>query len=401
MTERCRISVTVRGRSGSWGSTQAGAAQADCGRVSFSELVTLGLLGDRRRSRPLEETDTDIFRRILLESLEVLAAAIEAGQAMPPDVDATIKECRAGIGMGLGGAAVDPLAALCFTSVRRFASHAQGCATLQRAQVTALVAMVRETVVTIAGSQMTMNDTLTGSAERVDRIARLDNLQEIQARLIEEVAALKLLAIERRAAWEQTFNEFGRRLTGLEEQLDSTRREATTDPLTNVANRRVFERTCRTWMEPHHPPFVLAVMDVDDFKSINDRHGHAVGDQVLVAVASTLAQSIRPDDLVARLGGDEFAILAAPLTLQRAHSRFVDIVGAVKAACRPLVGSDQTPSVSIGIAEFSAGDTTESLLERADQALYDAKRGGKGRVVVKPSPFIRDLARGRRAASDR
>ena len=366
--------------------------------MSVSHLVSLGLRGEARGARPLQEAEVAIFRRILSESLEILAAAVDAGTPAPPDVTATLKDCRAGIASGLEGAAVDPLTALCFTAVKRFASHARGSATLQRAQVTALVAMVRDTVATLAGNQFSLNDTLTGSAERVDRIARLDDLQEIQARLIDEVTALKRVALERRESWEQTFEQFSQRLTGLESQLDTTRREATTDPLTNVANRRVFERLCRDWMEPHHPPFVLIIIDVDEFKAINDRYGHAVGDQVLVAVAATLAQSVRPGDLVARLGGDEFAVLAAPLTLERALTRFADIVGAIAAACRPFVGNGPTPSVSIGIAEYSAGDTAESLKERADQALYAAKRSGKGKVVGKGSPFIRDLAKRGRLA---
>jgi diguanylate cyclase len=362
-------------------------------------LVSLGL----RKGRPVQQPPVDDaeaaeLRRILGEAFEVLAEAIEAGETIPPDVTASMLACRSGCTTGLPAATLGPLAAACFSSIRRFASHTKGSATAQRAQVTALVAMVRETVATIAGSHSSFQDTLAGSAARVDRIARLDNLQEIQARLVEEVATLKRIAIERRASWEQTFQEFGRRLTGLESQLDTTRREATTDPLTNVANRRVFERRCRTWMEPNHPPFALAMVDVDDFKDINDRHGHAVGDQVLVAVASTLSQSLRPEDLVARLGGDEFAILAAPLTLQQAQARFSDIVGAVSAACRPFVGNSPTPTVSIGLAEYSAGDTAESLQKRADQALYDAKRNGKGRVAAKATPFVRDLVQGGKRA---
>jgi diguanylate cyclase len=335
---------------------------------------------------------------MLDEALGILADTIEAGDSTPPDVTATIQACRAGIAEGLDAAALHPLAAACFKSLRRFTTHARGSATAQRAQVTALVAMVRETVATIAGSHTSLHDTLTGSAERFDRIAHLNNLQEIQARLVAEVTALKQVAIERRASWEQTFQEFGRRLTGLETQLDTTRREATTDPLTNVANRRVFERLCRTWMEPNHPPFVLAMIDVDDFKAINDQHGHDAGDQVLVAVAETLTRSLRPEDLVARLGGDEFSVLAAPLTLQQAHARFSDVVGAIGSAARLFVPGGQTPSVSVGLAEYSAGDTAESLKKRADEALYDAKRAGKGRVFVKASPFIRDLAKGRRPA---
>jgi diguanylate cyclase len=361
-------------------------------------LVSLGLRADGSGPKPPAESETATFRRILGEAFEVLADAIEAGELTPPDVTATVGDCRAGIGKGLGAGALAPLTAACFSSIRRFTSHARNRTTAQRAQVTALVAMVRETVVTIGGSQTSLQDTLTGSADRFDEIAKLDNLQAIQSHLVAEVAALRQIAIERRQAWEQTFQEFGRRLTGLETQLTTTRREATTDPLTNVANRRVFERLCRTWMEPNHPPFVLAMTDVDAFKAINDQHGHAVGDQVLVAVAQTLARSLRPDDLVARLGGDEFAILAAPLTLQQAHARFSDIIGAIGTACRPLVGNAPTPTVSVGIAEFSAGDTAESLQKRADQALYDAKRNGKGRVVVKATPFIRDLVNGRRPA---
>jgi diguanylate cyclase (GGDEF)-like protein len=150
-------------------------------------------------------------------------------------------------------------------------------------------------------------------------------------------------------------------------------------------------------MGPNRPRFVMAMTDVDDFKAINDRYGHGVGDRVLVKVAETLARSLRADDLVARLGGDEFAVLAATLTLQQAQARFAGIVKAVGAACQPLTPDGSTPSVSIGLAEVSAGDTPESLQGRADAALYEAKRSGKGRLVAKASPFIRDLMKRPRA----
>jgi diguanylate cyclase len=359
-------------------------------------LVSLGLGGRHSETQPAPVAEAVVFRRILDEALAVLNDAIEAEEVIPPDVSAAVDAFRAGIAGGLGAAGLDPLAAICFTSIRRFTSHARGSATARRAQVTALVATVRETVATIAGNQNSLHDSLAGSVERVDRIARLDNLCEIQERLVEEVAALKQIAIERRASWEQTFQDFGRRLTGLETQLDTTRREATIDPLTNVANRRMFERTCKAWMGPHRPPFVLATIDVDDFKAVNDQHGHDVGDRVLVAVAETLVRSLRTDDLVARLGGDEFAILAAPLTLQQAQGRFASFVNAVSAACRQVMPDGSAVTISIGIAELSAGDTVESVQKRADQALYEAKRAGKGRVAVKATPFIRDLVKGGR-----
>jgi diguanylate cyclase (GGDEF)-like protein len=275
--------------------------------------------------------------------------------------------------------------------LRRSLDHALATLADQRAQIAALVAIVRETVATVAGERATFHDTLTASAERFERIAVVDDLQHIQAQLIQEVTTLKQVTLERHTAWQEMFQDFGHRVSTLEAQLDHTRREAALDPLTNVANRRTLERTCREWLEPHRPGFVMAIVDVDDFKAINDQHGHAVGDRVLITVAETLGHCLRAGDLVARVGGDEFAVLGAGLTLQQAEARLAVIGRSVQDACRPLIADGTAPSISIGVAERSAGDTFESLQERADAALYQAKRNGKRRVAARATPLIRDL----------
>jgi diguanylate cyclase len=251
--------------------------------------------------------------------------------------------------------------------------------------------MVREAVALMAGEQAAVGETLEGSAGRVERLAQTDDLQLMQARLFEEVARLKQITLERRTAWEQTVGDFQTRLSRLETQLDHTRREAAIDPLTNVPNRRTFERACREWLQPGRHGFVLAMADVDDFKTINDRYGHGVGDRLLVSVAETLTRSVRSDDLVARVGGDEFAVLAGGLTLAQAEKRLGAIGRMVQNATRLIVPDGTAPSISIGMAEWSAGDTMESLRQRADAALYEAKRNGKGRLATKASPLIRDL----------
>jgi diguanylate cyclase len=359
-------------------------------------LVSLGLNAGNQAPKDSSETDAAAFRHILGEAFAIVADAVGAGDPTPADVTSGVNACCAGVAAGLDAATLAPLAEACFKATRRFTAHARGRAANNRVQVTQLVAMVQEAVASIAGSQTSLDGTLTGSAERFERLAEMDNLREIQAHLIDEVAVLKRIALERRAAWEQTFDDFGKRLTGLESQLDTTRREAAVDPLTNIANRRTFDSTFRAWMGPSRPGFVIAMADVDDFKAINDRHGHAVGDHVLVTVAEALTRSFRSDDLVARLGGDEFVILAATLTLLQSQGRFEAIVNAVRTACGSLTPDGTAPSVSIGIAELSAGDTPESLLKRADEALYEAKRNGKGRVVTKARPFMRDLIKVRR-----
>jgi diguanylate cyclase len=265
-----------------------------------------------------------------------------------------------------------------------------------------VLAMVRETMASIAGDHDTFDATLASSAERFERLAGVNDLQQLQTQLFEEVATLKRVTIERRKAWEKTTQEFGSRLASLESQLDDTRREASLDPLTNVANRRSFEKTCREWLAPNKPGFVIAMADVDDFKTINDENGHGTGDKVLITVAEALVHALRAGDVVARLGGDEFAVLASGLTLMQAESRFATIGKQVQAACGPLVKEGQpAPSLSIGLAECSAGDTMESLQQRADAALYQAKRNGKGRVAAKTSPLLRDLRKERRGRDNR
>ena len=179
-------------------------------------------------------------------------------------------------------------------------------------------------------------------------------------------------------------------IENLERQLMFTKKEASVDPLTGIANRRTFDSLLAEWMRRPGLQFVLAFIDVDDFKSINDTHGHMAGDQVLIAIANRLAQSFRSDDVVARIGGDEFAVLVSQLTLRQAEGRFSKLV----AGLFPPPGDGTLPclpKVTCGLAEFSAGDTPASLCVRADQAMYAAKRLGKHRVVAKEQAFVRDL----------
>jgi diguanylate cyclase len=368
---------------------QASAAAADSLSVS-TDLVVLDL-DQAQETRPAAGADGRLDTA-LGEAVAVIAEVASAGEGGGgAAVTAAAERCRYRIRDGAADEDVIAAAGVCFEAARSVAAAARTQAEERRTQIATLAAMVREAVATVAGDQASLDDTLTGSAERVERIACANDLQQIQAELAEEVLRLKRIAVERRTAWERTLGEFQTRLTRLERQLDYTKREASIDPLTNVANRRTFERTCREWLLPNRIGFVMAMADVDDFKVINDRYGHAIGDRLLATIADTLARSLRADDVVARLGGDEFAFLCAGLTLAQAERRLMGIVKMVQNACRLVVPEGPAPSISIGVTERAAGDTLESLRQRADEALYEAKRHGKGRVATKASPLIRDL----------
>ncbi|MCU0308825.1 MAG: diguanylate cyclase [Thermoleophilia bacterium] len=157
---------------------------------------------------------------------------------------------------------------------------------------------------------------------------------------------------------------------------------AVTDALTGLANRRAFEARLAEEVgraRRHGRPLSLAMLDADEFKRVNDRHGHPAGDRVLRSVARALAQEARPGDMVARLGGEEFAIVL-PETAAPAAARAVErIRQAASAAVEPRLGP---LTLSGGVSELTPADRgPATLIERADLALYRAKAAGRDRVV--------------------
>lgn len=156
---------------------------------------------------------------------------------------------------------------------------------------------------------------------------------------------------------------------------------ALTDPLTELANRRAFEERLKLSFE-RHEPFALLYVDLDGFKQINDRHGHAVGDGVLRAAAERLKHALAHEDLVARIGGDEFIVVldgvdAADKALAVADRLIEDL-------SLPIVldGGSHCIGVSIGIALARHHGEAQPLVEAADAAMYRAKQAGRGRAVV-------------------
>jgi diguanylate cyclase (GGDEF)-like protein len=180
----------------------------------------------------------------------------------------------------------------------------------------------------------------------------------------------------------------------LQELARDLRFQATTDPLTGLYNRLKFDEALASEMaraQRYGTPLTLVLYDVDHFKQVNDVHGHQAGDNALVRLAQIVSMQIRSTDLLARWGGEEFVILTPGSDGEMARQAAEKLAAAIELVVFEAVG---TITCSFGIAQHAHGDSAETLIARADHALYRAKMNGRNRVELAPRPHsvVNDVA---------
>ena len=191
---------------------------------------------------------------------------------------------------------------------------------------------------------------------------------------------------------QSTREHLRRQKAELAQALEQIRQLATHDDLTGLLNRRAM--LDRMQLEQRRSlrsgsPLLIAQLDIDHFKAVNDTHGHAAGDLVLQSFADTVRRNVRDTDVLARWGGEEFVLLLCDTPAADAVALMERLRQAVQAMQVPVPqsGGPITVTVSIGLARHAPADPLAGTLERADQALYAAKAGGRNRVV--PAPCLR------------
>lgn len=185
-------------------------------------------------------------------------------------------------------------------------------------------------------------------------------------------------------AMQQTLDRLQRSNQELRRTVVELEQVAGTDKLTGAWNRRRLEECVRSEMDRlnrYEQPLSLLIIDIDHFKSINDQHGHAVGDQVLQALTSLLQNRLRGTDALARWGGEEFIVLCPNTDRSTAAVLAERLRHQIERASFPVIGQ---LTVSIGAAECHASDTWEEWFQRADEALYRAKAGGRNQAQLAP-----------------
>ncbi|MDZ5647562.1 GGDEF domain-containing protein [Nitrospirillum sp. BR 11828] len=221
--------------------------------------------------------------------------------------------------------------------------------------------------------------TFQGQAELSDTLAQLRGIIRVMTEQAQRVAV-------RNQFLQTQLTDSAHQLENMRRDLDTVRREAMTDALTELANRKQFDQALReaaaAAMEDGRP-LCLLMIDIDFFKKFNDNHGHVVGDQVLKLVGRTLKDSVRGRDTAARFGGEEFAIVMPECTLDEALA-FAEQTRATIANRRIVKRTSGAPigniTLSVGVALYELGESLGRFIQRADEALYVAKHEGRNQV---------------------
>ena len=189
-------------------------------------------------------------------------------------------------------------------------------------------------------------------------------------------------------AFKGQIEDANREINSLREQLKSIQQEACIDPLTQINNRRSFDKELQRLIDEQQSattePLCLIITDIDHFKRCNDQYGHVMGDKILQSFAKILSHVTENCGFCARYGGEEFVVLLSGHCLDEASKvaeKIRQTTERMQIKQRNLTEAIDTITTSLGVARYAAGESAIDFISRADALLYDAKEAGRNRVV--------------------
>ena len=232
------------------------------------------------------------------------------------------------------------------------------------------------------------NEKIYKQSEKLEKITLLDDIKKIKNELIIEVENIRKSVREKELRDSEKLEQLSQKVNTLNVELEKAKEESVKDGLTGIYNRKAFDIYIRKLVDRNtviKTPFSILLLDIDDFKKINDNFGHQTGDRVLVATAHKCREFIRSDDFLSRYGGEEFVVVLPGASLRNAIKKSKLICKEIAKTRYALEENKEDTiisiTVSIGASVHKKGDTVATVIERADKALYAAKQAGKNQVI--------------------
>ena len=366
------------------------------------DLVELGLSRPEGGAATADEPAglSGAVDRLLATLASSAGTALECEPEVVSSFVARLDTCRRELRLAKSGADGAGAVEGAIRTIEQFLRSSRRYVSARESELKDMIRILHEASRLMAGQATVFSEQVLASSARLQSYTRLEDIRELKHQLAAEVTTLRHAVEEKQRRDAESSALLSERLEVLQTQLVKAEEEASIDPLTKIANRGTFDQVFARMLDHARmtkQPMSLAFIDIDRFKTINDSHGHQIGDRVLLCAAMWLGKSLRHTDFIARYGGDEFAVLFREAKLAEVVSRMTQILGeiATRSFEYELDGETRTVrfTASAGAAEWSPGESGQDLLRRADEALYDAKRTGRNRAVAKKRAILGGLFR--------
>lgn len=352
------------------------------------QFIELGLLGKPAISYTNNKLAAALW---LVDHLLTLISElpVESESLLTTEFRSQLNQFRVQLTNPSPGATNEFTAKECFALCHDYVERVGTYLVEREAEFNQIINVLRNTIAELAGEASNFQDRLDNSSKRISQLTDIEDIRELKKLLAQEVTELKRTIAEKQKREEDSFRQLYHQMQGLQTKLSRAQVEASLDALTGVANRRSFDDEVSRWVtgyREHGRPFALAMIDVDNFKLMNDTYGHLAGDFVLQCVAKFFKSNLRSSDFIGRYGGEEFVILLGNIKLQQAETKLSSLVTQLADTTFHYHAGEQSHAlkftVSCGVAECGARENQWELILRSDGALYEAKRRGKNQVVT-------------------
>ncbi len=283
----------------------------------------------------------------------------------------------------------DPDEVTCHKIYKRYLSETARDEAVKRIsdQVQVAITQMAQMLTSVKSATSEYGGSLEDVTIKIEEAETIEDLSQVVNSIVQDTKKM----VEKNQALELQLVNSSQQVTELRKNLDNVKKEAMTDGLTGLSNRKAFDKYIRDHVEEAENirvPLILMMLDIDHFKQFNDTYGHQVGDQVLRLVARTLTDNVKGRDIAARYGGEEFAIILPETSLLSG----VKVAELLRKSVESKEVINKTNNetlgritMSIGVAEFKRGESISEFIERADAALYFAKKNGRNRVETSPN----------------